>query len=117
MSTFGPLNIMKTDDFAGISENRTSSSFSLSEKSDYYVSGNVTVKKGNASCIITCDGTKIYEKQFTTGNYQIKTDTFHDKTGEIQIEILASDDVEGDYNIIVHTRERAWNHILRRLRD
>lgn len=117
MSTFGPLNIMGTDDFEMISENRTSTSFLLSEKRDYYLSGSVTVSKGNASCIITCDGIKIYENNFNTGNYQIKTDVFNNKTGDINIEIYASDDVEGDYNIILHTRESTFNHIIRKLKE
>lgn len=117
MSTFGPLNIIGTDDSEIISENRTGSSFLLSEKRDYYLSGSVTVNKGKASCIITCDGIKIYENNFDTGNWQIETDVFNDRTGEIYIEILASDDVEGDYNIILYTRENTFNHIIRRLKE
>lgn len=117
MSTYGPLNVIETDDIGIISENRISSSFILSEKRDYYLSGSVTVNKGTVSCIITCDGIKIYEKNFDTGSYQIKTDVFNDKTGEIYIEISASDDVEGDYNITLYTRESIFNHIVGRLKE
>ena len=106
MSDFGPLNIIETDDIGTINENKSISYFTLSGKSDYYLSGSVTVKKGTASCIITCDGTKIYE-----------TDVFKNKTGEICIEISASDDVEGDYNIILHTRESVFTHTIRRLKE
>lgn len=117
MSDFGPLNIIETDDIGTINENKSISYFTLSGKSDYYLSGSVTVKKGTASCIITCDGTKIYEENFSTGNNQIKTDVFKNKTGEICIEISASDDVEGDYNIILHTRESVFIHTIRRLKE
>lgn len=117
MNTFGPLNIMETDDIETLSENRTSSSFSLSGKQDYYLSGSITVNKGNASCVITCDGTIIYENNFDKGNYQIKTDEFSNKTGKINVEIAATDDVEGDYNISIYTRESKFNHFIRRMKE
>lgn len=115
MTMFGPLNIEEID--GASSENSHISYFTLSEKKDYYLSGSVTVRKGNVSCIITCDGTKIYENDFSTGNNQIETDVFKNKTGEICIELFASDDVDGEYNIIVHTRESVFNHFIRRIKE
>lgn len=106
MSTFGPLNIMLTDDIGTISENCSTSSFLLSSKNDFYLSGNITINKGNVSCIITCSGDKIYENFFSEGDHQINTDIIKDKGGEINIEIIASDDVDGDYNIAIYTRKR-----------
>lgn len=115
MSTFGPLNIMVTDDMGTISENCSTSSFLLSSKNDFYLSGNIRINKGNVSCIITCNGDKIYENFFGEGDHQINTDIFRDKGGEICIEIIASDDVDGDYNIAIYTRERILYHFIRKL--
>ena len=116
-STFGPLNVMGIDDVGSIHENRSVSSFALSEKGDYDLSGSITVKKGTASCVITCDGSVIYKESFNKGDYQIKTDIFKDKKGEISMEISASDDVEGDYSIALYARERKFYQIIRRLQE
>lgn len=117
MSTFGPLNIMATDDIQKINENNSTASFFLSGKNDFYLSGSVKVNKGTASCIITYNGVKIYENDFSEGDHQINTDVMKDKDGEIGIEILASDDVDGDYNVVIYTRESVLNHFIRRIKE
>lgn len=117
MSTYGPLNIMENDDMQNIKENCSTSSYLVSGKKDFYLSGNIRVNKGNASCIITCNGEKIYENSFSKGDYLINTDVYKDKDGEICIEIIASDDVDGDYNIAIYTRESILNHFIRRLKE
>lgn len=116
MNTYGPLNIMEDDDIQ-IKKNSSNSTFELSEKNDFYISGKVRVNKGNASCIIKCDGDKIYENTFYEGDHQIDTDIIEDKGGEIYIEINASDDVDGNYNIAIYTRERVLNHFIRRVKE
>lgn len=117
MGTFGPLNIMELDKGNDIPENRTSASFFLTERQDYYVEGSMKINKGSASCIITCNDVIIYEESFKTGMHEIETDVFQNKKGEIQIEVKASDDVDGTYDINLHTRESVLNHMISRIKD
>lgn len=117
MSTYGPLNIMECDDTKNIKDNYSAASCLLSGKKDFYLSENIRVNKGSVSCIITCNGVKICENVFREGAHQINTDIINDKSGEIIIEIIASDDVDGDYNVAIYTRERILNCFIRRLKE
>lgn len=117
MGTFGPLNIMEQDKWNDIPENRTSASFFLTERQDYYVEGSMKINKGSASCIITCNDVIIYEESFKAGMHEIETDVFQNKKGEIQIEVKASDDVDGTYDINLHTRESVLNYMISRIKD
>ena len=103
MSTYGPLNIMKLDSEA--TKNESTDWFHIDSEKDVKITGSISIYEGNAKVLVRHENDILFDKSYGKGNYTFETEAYEDVNGEIEVMIIATDDISGEYSVSMQTRE------------
>lgn len=117
-SNYGPLNVMELE-----SENETSGgnntkvTFNIDSKKDIKITGQFHIKEGSVKAVLYMNDEKIAEQTFDEGSYNEEMAEVENVRGVVKIELVISDDVAGNYQVTVDTRETKWNRLRRLIKE
>lgn len=115
--SYGTLNIMEGLPNEGITSNDFSDIMYLDSVKDFQIKGQFTIRKGEVKVVISLNGELLFEKDLNSEVGTFESDVYTDKKGEIQIDVIIPDDVDGEYLMTTYTRETNWNRLIRRIKD
>lgn len=115
VETYGPLNLMEND--SAISENKTSTYFLIDNKTDFKITGQILVSEGSVTLTYSMDDEVLAEVIYEPGIYEIESEVYSGKSGELCITYSATDDVQGTYDLFVNTRTSRLSKMIDRFKN
>lgn len=113
MSGEGALNLADL----GQTQNVTKHFYNLEKGKEYKIDGTVEISQGKATIIYRVNGNIIYEKEWTQGVHSIDTVEQVGLNEELCISIVATQDVEGTYEISVSSRQSNGQRWMKKLKE
>lgn len=111
---YGPLNVMELDKSAFT--NNTDMTYPLDSVMDFQIKGQFTISKGEVEIIASLNGELLFMKTLNSEVQTFESDIYTDRTGEIKVDMIISDDIQGDYSVVIYTRETNLNRLIRRMK-
>ena len=81
------------------------------------IEGDFVIREGEVKVIASLNGEFLCEKDLNSEVGKFESDIYTDKKGELQIDVISPDDVDGEFRMITYTRESNFNRLLRRIKD
>ncbi len=75
------------------------------------------IKEGKATVVYMVGSEVLYEREMDNGVYQLGSIEYVGKGTDVGIQVIATQDVSGSYDIKVSSRETRGEKMLRRLRE
>lgn len=111
---FGPLNLMELDE--ELTSNDSYYAYYLNSVQDFRVEGQTTIRKGEVKIIVSMNDQYLFEQDLNSEVSQFESEIYTDQEGELQVDMIISDDADGEYTIAIYTRKMKYRRLLERIK-
>lgn len=111
---FGPLNLYELDET--LTDNDMSSTYYLDSVQDFRIDGQFTIKRGEVKIIVSMNDQYIFEQDLNSEVSRFESEIYTDQKGELRIDMILSEDVDGEFTMTIYTRETKFRRLLERIR-
>ena len=115
--SYGTLNLIEGFSDETMTSNNFSDIMYLDSVKDFRIEGDFVIREGEVKVIASLNGEFLFEKDLNSEVGKFDSDIYTDKKGELQIDVISPDDVDGEFRMITYTRESNFNRLLRRIKD